>query len=223
MSELKCSKYVIAYIDILGTKEELRHNSSEFVQKMSSIVKGTNMALSINNSNYEKMNDIKFKIFSDNVVLTIPYRDEEDIIYLLGFVAMFYQQLIDISGWLARGAITIGDLFIDDDFVIGEGLVRAYELESKVAIYPRVIMDPVYYNNILKALGDINLMFDKDIDGLYYMNIIRYIFDKSVQIKLLNDIESICTTNAPSDDRIIQKINWMLKFVENMRRELGNK
>lgn len=44
-------------------------------------------------------------------------------------------------GWLVRGGITIGDFYIDDMFVWGAALVKAYELEEKIAVYPRVILD----------------------------------------------------------------------------------
>jgi hypothetical protein len=41
---------------------------------------------------------------------------------------------------LLRGAITIGDIYQKDRVAFGMGLVTAYELESKTAFYPRVIV-----------------------------------------------------------------------------------
>lgn len=44
-------------------------------------------------------------------------------------------------GYKPRDGITKGQFFIDDIFGWGSALVDAYLLESKEAIYPRVIID----------------------------------------------------------------------------------
>src|SRR5438876_10132066 len=43
--------------------------------------------------------------------------------------------------FLLRGGITVGDICHDDEVVFGPGLNRAYELESKVAVVPRIVVD----------------------------------------------------------------------------------
>lgn len=45
-------------------------------------------------------------------------------------------------GFFIRGAVTIGEVYHDDRSVFGPALVWAYELESKVAQNPRIIIDP---------------------------------------------------------------------------------
>jgi len=42
----------------------------------------------------------------------------------------------DYVGWLFRGGITIGEFYINDTIVWGLALLRAYELEEKIANYP---------------------------------------------------------------------------------------
>ena len=70
------------------------------------------------------------------------------------FVQSFLQ-LIHLLQWLflgrkilLRGGITLGDLFIDDTFVWGAALLAAYNIESSIALYPRVIID----DSLLKRL-----------------------------------------------------------------------
>jgi hypothetical protein len=46
-----------------------------------------------------------------------------------------------VSGFWIRGAVTVGLIHHDEHIVFGPALNRAYELESKVAIYPRILID----------------------------------------------------------------------------------
>lgn len=45
------------------------------------------------------------------------------------------------KGFLFRGGITSGLLYHRDSLVFGPALLKAYELESKCALYPRIILD----------------------------------------------------------------------------------
>ena len=49
------------------------------------------------------------------------------------------------KGILLRGGITVGQLCHKDNIVYGPAMVEAYELESKSAIYPRVIVSEKFY------------------------------------------------------------------------------
>jgi hypothetical protein len=42
-------------------------------------------------------------------------------------------------GYFVRGAIALGKLYHDDEMVFGDALVRAYELETSVARFPRIL------------------------------------------------------------------------------------
>src|ERR1700734_1453383 len=56
-----------------------------------------------------------------------------------------------MKGFLLRGGITVGEVVHDDECVFGPGLVRAYELESKKAYYPRFVLD----HDVAAELGNI--------------------------------------------------------------------
>src|SRR5271156_3287745 len=45
------------------------------------------------------------------------------------------------KGFPCRGAITSGSLFHHERYIVGPALVRAYQIEQSVAIYPRIILD----------------------------------------------------------------------------------
>lgn len=65
-----------------------------------------------------------------------------------------------MAGFWLRGAVTIGLLHHDEDIVFGPALNRAYELESRHAIFPRIILDPACAE--LFETGDELIGFDQE-------------------------------------------------------------
>jgi hypothetical protein len=53
-------------------------------------------------------------------------------------------------GILVRGGMTVGNIYAAADLAYGPAFVRAYDLESKLANYPRIVLDP----SLIKALRD---------------------------------------------------------------------
>jgi hypothetical protein len=51
-----------------------------------------------------------------------------------------YQFAMASQGFFIRGGLSVGSLFVDDNSVYGEALIDAYELESKIAINPIVVL-----------------------------------------------------------------------------------
>ena len=79
--------------------------------------------------------------FSDSVVLSYRIEEESAVFWLLNSIAFCVIELVE-RGFLLRGAVTIGDLLHNERHVVGPAMVRAYEMESREAIFPRVIVDP---------------------------------------------------------------------------------
>jgi hypothetical protein len=90
---------------------------------------------------------------------------------------------------LIRGGITIGKLAKSYGQIYGPGLVRAYELESKHAEYPRVlvdqcVLDELYRNPTLCVhdpdtdAGNLKAMLRKDPDGKFFVDYQRVVVDE---------------------------------------------
>lgn len=79
--------------------------------------------------------------FSDSVVLSYRIDETSAVFWLLGQIALAVMNLAS-RGFLVRGAVTVGSLLHTNDVLVGPAMVRACELESKVATFPRVIIDP---------------------------------------------------------------------------------
>lgn len=121
----------------------------------------------------KKYENIQFKIFSDNIIIAKQLSQENkanDVVTLLSCVSNFLCSAVgDGVGWLVRGGITIGDFYIDDTIVWGPALLRAYELEDQLAIYPRIILDETV-TNVLSSSTIKNDFVRVDKDGFRFLN-----------------------------------------------------
>ena len=154
--ELKDNKNkVVAFLDVLGFKTILnnRERTQLYFNEVISEIE-----------NLKKLKTTQGKILhavliSDSVVLSYPYEDSIiNLRELIVAVAKIQSRLMFHGIWL-RGAITIGELEIqnykDAQVVVGQGLADAYELETRLAIYPRVIIDARVYQRLGISRGDL--------------------------------------------------------------------
>ena len=118
--------------------------------------------------------------FSDHIVISYPlqpiYADTGFSEQVAGIVILqqFGNLITSIAaaalriGFLVRGAATIGKLYHARGVVFGEALVEAYELESRTAIYPRIVLSPQLTSR--PAWIDSKIGLTKDNDGLYHFD-----------------------------------------------------
>lgn len=135
-------------------------------------------------------------------------------------------------GFLIRGAVTVGDLYHDDQFCFGPALIEAAELE-KLAMYPRVILtdqfapqslfnNPTAITDLAKG-RNINNMVANDLDGMFYIdyfNVIPEDFDNFDELfSYLHDLKKsiIELDNASKCNINIRlKYSWMRKKFDDM-------
>ena len=86
-----------------------------------------------------KAENSQVSTFSDNVAISAPV--DQNLPNLLQAVTVM-QLGTQSRGLLIRGGVTIGQLVHDSECVFGPALNRAYDLERRVAKYPRIILDP---------------------------------------------------------------------------------
>lgn len=73
--------------------------------------------------------------------------------------------------YFAGGAITKGKLFHKGRMIYGSSYIRAFTLEEKLAVFPRVIIGPEIINFFSLKEGRMPLapaFYGLDIDGFYY-------------------------------------------------------
>lgn len=163
-ASLKYEIRLIAFIDILGWTEALKlaPGDSEQTQRLG-------LALNIMRKQVQQCewmskisgNDIwpgdpQVTQFSDCLTISASndYAGKSWLISTLGFLStsLLYQ------GFLLRGGITIGGLYHQESMVFGPALLKAYELESRYSVYPRIILDSV----LSDKWGQGDAYYDKD-------------------------------------------------------------
>lgn len=225
------SEYLIAYIDILGIQNKICSND-ESTKQLTIIF--------LNNLWDETLNTIKsiqplatgFEkiIFSDNIVIALKTEnmDEQTIKTKsneLFLFVMCIQYLAFIKGFLVRGSISFGELYIDSNknFVCGAGLVKTYKEESNLALYPRIISID---NNVLKLSDNITISSKTQIhnpfilaeDGIYYLDFMQVALitgSHNIIKRGKNIYEKELQRNPISDSKIIQKNQWFINYYNN--------
>jgi hypothetical protein len=126
------------------------------------------------------------------------------------------------KGFLIRGGVTRGPVYTNilNNIIFGPGLITAYELESKIAKEPRVILDSKIikickkyttgYNE--RALEDIlGDVVNLDDDGLYYIDYFKPfgLLNKYYVEQILVLRKVIVEGLKEKDKSIINKYIWM--------------
>lgn len=160
---------ITAFIDILGFKELILD-----LEKRPDLHKQIHRALeylkhykNIAGDETTTLRDLKISMFSDSLAVSAPCDKFLDVIWACGWLSA---QLLYI-GILTRGGIAKGNMVHQDDFLYGRGLIDAYEIESKVANYPRIVLAPELLERITPQVKN---FLRADADGLWFINSFKF-------------------------------------------------
>lgn len=178
----------VVYLDILGfsarvLKATTDGTSNQLLTDLTAALNEAKVDLVIDYEEYTtygiKEAPYAVKMFTDNVVLGFPIRDDGEsefgrMIYILGL----WQYTLLKHGFFVRGGVTVGPIYMDNDLVFGKGLIDAYEAETKLARDPRIVlaqsaMDLVhhhlaYYAKVAESPHNTSLLVDAD--GQMFVN-----------------------------------------------------
>lgn len=172
---------VVCWIDLLGVREGLVSSARSgdedtFVAGYLSVLGPLYRALDWQ----FRDTDYRWNAFTDSIVISVPVASAhpEATIGLLCDAAAELQFRLSLQGWFARGGVAVGPLHASKQFVIGSGLMEAYELEGKEAVVPRIIVDADVRNAIPRFVAYYayaedspqNQSFILDADGHIFIN-----------------------------------------------------
>jgi len=226
----------VAFIDILGftdaIKKTVEKNNGKEIENSYEIDKIDNL---LNEIRYQLIKDkylpikkleIKDRVvsqFSDSVIISYL---KDNAIYNILYDIYFLCIMALEKGFLFRGAVTYGKVIHTDTEtnkkLFGPAYIKAYEMEQKQSIFPRIIIDDDVLNiakeNYSKCA---DFDYDKllelipfDFDGKRYINYIDKLYTgvgvgvKDEQ-KHLMCIDEIIRKMDISDDSIKCKHLWL--------------
>lgn len=172
---------IVAFIDILGFREQIKKtitDSDQFIKVKNALNFIAELKESSDANSFWGNKEIT--VFSDSIIISYPFNDSSDIYLLLLEVADIQLTMIE-KGILLRGGITCGKLCHHDNLVYGPAMIEAYDLETSVAIYPRVVFDNKIFNmiqanqfhSVQEQIDHIRTLLHKDRDGQFYVDFLR--------------------------------------------------
>jgi len=222
---------IVAFIDLLGFKEIIMDtvvgknmDNTENIGKVHELLLAMRRSLDIDEGYNEFIKSKQVTQFSDSVVISFLHDEESAVFWTLFEIQCLIVEIVS-KGFLCRGGLTSGKLIHTNKLLFGPAFIDAYLMESKKAIFPRIIVDPevietaINYRHedhtpehIRESIMD---MLTKDFDDFYYIDY----FEKALEClndtscdtpTYMDNIKQIIKRNIKNKDpKIRKKYRWV--------------
>ena len=247
---MQYKKMVVIFIDVLGSKEITGFTEKYEIHKLfhGSVRESQNRQTGLFHVAYSR----KLFSFSDCAYITYFYKDNIDkdrendrsLLQVALYNTSILITKIASRGYLVRGGVSFGDAFVDDDGCFGPAVEEAYLLESKDAIYPRVLLaknagnTQYEYETEIQSSPDIsvmnNMLRDRvarivNFDGeSFYLNVFYHLeMERSLNYEgdelTLDRVKSLLNQKIIDDlakyknnQKIIVKLKWYENYIANL-------
>lgn len=199
----------VAFVDLLGVTQKIEKESQWALDWVWLFYKTITQEI-------EKHQNVKFKIFSDNILICKEIEEaapEQAVVEIFEILDKIEELMFTAEALFIRGAVVVGNLHFSENFVYGNALVNAYQLESKLAIYPRVIVD----KSALCLIRGKNIPVVQDKDGQYFYDYIQFCIVenkvdwlrkiKTFKFNILLNVRKNSTTLS-----VLNKMEWAVNY-----------
>lgn len=209
---------IVAFIDVLGASAAIQADADDSLHTIHSAY---DASIKLFHDVFVEKGIVPgVKIFSDNIVVAIPKvpGKEKAAFKAVVMLSAIIQVEFLKRGFLTRGGIASGSYFVDKVMVWGKAMLRGYQLESQVAFYPRVVIDP-------ELVGELRLAFPKpddaikawlrqDKDKLFYVNYLNPAL-KDTLLFILSNFSQVEEQLAKHVDnpKVSQKWLWFSSYL----------
>lgn len=220
----------VVYMDVLGTDQSLETAVNKggdaldayFRQFREAWLEATRIA-GTNDPGW-----VSATAFSDLMFVALPVREDgEAELQSALTTASLFQFFLAIKGFFVRGGLARGPAWVTKGFSFGPALADAYKVESRQAIYPRIVLtQPVrdaihgymrYYNNQADMTPQHHSV-RVDRAGVMFVDYLQHLFvtpDPDQQIQAVKDhreavvSELVETMHDPSAN---DKLQWARRY-----------
>jgi len=223
-------KNVVAFIDLLGFKEAVKQASKnnvdveKILDLLEKIKEGENPISQMNTevTQREKLAKLRPAITasSDSLVISFPeYHLDQDfgwrhvLIEMANIIGQLFKITIE-AGFLFRGGISFECFYHKNGVFFGQALEEALEVESNIAVYPRVIVDPQLIKKVEdESNGGTWVSFFKDSDSLYCLDYLSFMrkFTGFMETTLPEKISELMEKNIAELEKA-GKLNELAKW-----------
>ena len=217
---LLSKNYVVAFVDVLGAAAWIRRDVDGSLNTVHRVYE---KSLALYNLLLAERINLDISIFSDNIVMAREVDEKctlDRAFKAVHLMAAIIQGNFLFEGVLSRGGIAYGKFYIDDLMVWGDALTSAYHLESTVAIFPRIVIDPKLakkLNLLEQSAENAKLLITQDWDGMLFVDYLQEKLIRDYDLVLLKEIgkfeERLLECN--SDVKIMQKLIWHSNYIES--------
>jgi hypothetical protein len=235
-------KSLFCFLDILGFSQMVGTESAGSIKGILDVLRKHAQP----SPNIHKMLEMSFLTFSDCTIRSTPIRSKSNRRAPTGLLwnelmsLMFAQVGLISEGYFLRGALTIGKICARKTRVFGPALVRAHSLESEFAIYPRIVIDPVVFEEyeseplLRNEIHDLETekkyiarLVRRDSDGLYFLDYLRACLsefnEEGQELLFLLDHKRLIVKNGARLDglnKIAAKYLWLATYHNRTVRRL---
>lgn len=222
---------IIALLDILGFSRKVR-DSKENVDVFDNIFWVQDYLCIFQEENDSdsllRMKEFEFEVnaFSDCLVISCPNKGNNLFTMIMRIIHLhIYFAKMDT---LLRGAITVGELYHENNMLLGPAMIEAYNLESKVAVYPRIIVEDFLIKQFKETICDETdkVLFDsllkKDSDGWMYVDFLSQSqeFDnpETEYEDWVKNLQELVNNNINNKDVSVRtKYMWLDERIKELR------
>ncbi|MGE4106490.1 MAG: hypothetical protein AB7F66_04695 [Bacteriovoracia bacterium] len=206
------SKRVVAYLDILGFKDHLKE------RKLSELIHALELFRFSTPNQSGALYKPEVTVISDSVIIAADITIKSACDHFLKDLIRSLAHLSLSRVWI-RGAITYGDYFKKNDYLVSPALSEAYLLETKSARVPRVILGESALNRFHLVAGKhmfpddwvryLNQFTCQDSDGFRYIDYLKG-FREADFVLPFSDFEKFLPNDSFEKTFIKEKLNYLV-------------
>lgn len=211
----------VLYLDILGFRALVEGGKEDVL--LSALQIPTELQSSYP---FNGQTQMQISTFSDTVVVSEILSDGFGMVRLLNYASYLWWKFL-AQGVLTRGGLAIGSLIHQNGILLGPAMIEAYDLESQIAVYPRIVVSKNACEMFIKGLQNQHKeapqmigfgmrALRKDFDGIFHINTIGSIAPLPQEIFGL-------PTLAPGESRAMSEADIMRAKIVHVNNVLNNR
>jgi hypothetical protein len=215
-SVLEFDNVYCAFLDILGYKnksEDFFQNRFNLYGRIERALESTKNTIEISTF-FIDFEEIDISFFSDSIIIVSP--QEKNNLYNILHYSRVLSANLGFEGLFIRGGIASGkhlktNTKTGSEFLASEALQKAYSLECKSAINPRILIEPSLLNNATTSVKELVLVENTE----YIVDYASIIINKNGNNEedVYQEMEDILNyKNNSSSDEVKNKYEWILDY-----------